>query len=154
VCVDLYDARSGLHEHGAVVHRAEVPAYFDALLEARSIAANDAALDPRTREFAPHYLPRHGIGAMLDAPVLVRGSMVGVVCHEHVGGPRRWEFWEELLAATMADFMALAIEADESKHWRQQVEAERAHQAELDERTAALKEENRELQQRIEVESA
>jgi PAS domain S-box-containing protein len=37
--------------------------------------------------------------------------MVGVVCHEHVGGPRRWQFEDELLAGTMADFVARVIEA-------------------------------------------
>jgi diguanylate cyclase (GGDEF)-like protein/PAS domain S-box-containing protein len=38
---------------------------------------------------------------------------VGVVCHEHVGGPRRWHFEEELLAGTMADFVARVIEASD-----------------------------------------
>src|SRR5262249_15379043 len=37
--------------------------------------------------------------------------MVGVVCHEHVGGPRRWELTEELLAGTIADFVARVIDA-------------------------------------------
>ena len=48
---------------------------------------------------------------MLDAPIWVAGRMVGVVCHEHVGGPRRWDFSEELLAGTIADFVARVIEA-------------------------------------------
>ncbi len=47
------------------------------------------------------------------APIWVDGRMVGVVCHEHVGGPRRWQFDEELLAGTMADFVAWVIEASD-----------------------------------------
>jgi diguanylate cyclase (GGDEF)-like protein/PAS domain S-box-containing protein len=50
---------------------------------------------------------------MLDAPIWVGGRMVGVVCHEHIGGPRRWHFDEELIAGTMADFVARVIEASD-----------------------------------------
>ena len=47
---------------------------------------------------------------MLDAPVFLRGKMVGVVCHEHTGRPRRWQLHEELLAGSFADFVALVLE--------------------------------------------
>jgi diguanylate cyclase (GGDEF)-like protein/PAS domain S-box-containing protein len=36
--------------------------------------------------------------------------MVGVVCHEHTGRPRRWKLHEELLASSFADFVALVLE--------------------------------------------
>ena len=47
---------------------------------------------------------------MLDAPVFLRGQMVGVVCHEHTGRPRRWQLHEELVASSFADFVALVLE--------------------------------------------
>ena len=50
---------------------------------------------------------------MLDAPVFVRGMMVGVVCHEHVGGPRTGSHGKSSSQRSIADFVALALEAAE-----------------------------------------
>jgi diguanylate cyclase (GGDEF)-like protein len=138
-CVDLFESLSGRHTAGLTIAEATAPRYFRALAGERAIAAHDAATDPRTSEFADSYLRPLGITAMLDAPVFVRGKMVAVVCHEHVGGPRHWQFWEELIAGTCADFVALVLE---SQGW---ATAERALRAERDalerkvaERTAEL----------------
>ena len=57
---------------------------------------------------------------MLDAPVFLRGKMVGVVCHEHTKTARRWQQSEELLAGTFADFVALVLE---TSAWHQAEEA-------------------------------
>ncbi|HEX2871944.1 MAG TPA: diguanylate cyclase [Polyangiaceae bacterium] len=112
-CVDLFEWTPRRHTQGALITAEAVPAYFRALGQNRCIAAHDAAMDPATAEFTESYLVPQGIGAMLDAPIWVGGRMVGVVCHEHVGGPRRWQFEEELLAGTMADFVARVIEASD-----------------------------------------
>jgi len=110
-CVGLYERTRAQHTSGSYILARDVPSYFRALAEERCIAAHDAHVDPRTSEFLQTYLAPEGIGAMLDAPIWVSGRMVGVVCHEHVGGPRRWDFSEELLAGTIADFVARVIEA-------------------------------------------
>lgn len=112
-CVDLFEWTGRRHTSGAVITADDVPAYFRALAQNRCIAVTDTASDPVTRELLDAYLLPLGIGAMLDAPVWVGGRMVGVVCHEHVGGPRRWQFEEELIAGTMADFVARVIEASD-----------------------------------------
>jgi diguanylate cyclase (GGDEF)-like protein/PAS domain S-box-containing protein len=112
-CVDLFEWTERRHSSGAVITAETVPAYFRALAQNRCIAAHDAATDPATSEFTDSYLAPLGIGAMLDAPIWVGGRMVGVVCHEHIGGPRRWQFEEELVAGTMADFVARVIEASD-----------------------------------------
>lgn len=112
-CVDLFEWSQHRHSSGTVITSEAVPAYFQALAQNRCIAAHDAATDPATAELTEGYLAQLGIGAMLDAPIWVAGRMVGVVCHEHVGGPRRWQFEEELIAGTMADFVARVIEASD-----------------------------------------
>jgi diguanylate cyclase (GGDEF)-like protein/PAS domain S-box-containing protein len=76
--------------------------------------------------------------------------MIGVVCHEHVGVPRRWQRWEELVAGSVADFVALALEAAE----RNAVERELVrHRNELEAtvtaRTAELTKANADLQREI-----
>lgn len=130
-CMNLYEAKSRRHSRGTVISEEQAPRYFHALANERCIAAADAKKDPRTSEFADWYLAPLDIGAMLDAPVFVRGQMVGVVCHEHIGPPRRWEFWEELLAGTVADFVALVTEASERLRAEHQLGLYRTHLDEL-----------------------
>jgi diguanylate cyclase (GGDEF)-like protein len=110
-CLDLYRRSDDLHQSGSKLLARETPRYFKALMEERSIAAHDAQLDRRTQEFAAHYLSEHGIVSMLDAPILLEGQLVGVVCHEHVGAARRFRAWEELVAGTFADFAAMVLGA-------------------------------------------
>ncbi len=112
-CLDLYDAATEEHAGGLALERQDAPAYFGAAVQERCIVAHDARNDPRTREFSESYLVAHGITSMLDAPVLVRGELVGVVCHEHVGPPREWHAREELLAGTLADLAGMALSAGE-----------------------------------------
>jgi diguanylate cyclase (GGDEF)-like protein/PAS domain S-box-containing protein len=130
-CVDLYEQTPQRHSSGATIRARDVPQYFRALAEERCIAAHDAHTDPRTAEFAESYLQPTGIGAMLDAPIWVAGRMVGVVCHEHVGGARRWDFSEELLAGTVADFVARVIEAADRQRAERVLGEYRAHVQEL-----------------------
>ncbi len=130
-CLDLFEATPRRHSKGVVIGRERAPRYFEALSQERCIAASNARSDPRTNEFAPWYLGPLGIGAMLDAPVFVRGEMVGVVCHEHVGPARPWEFWEELVAGTVADFVALLSEASERLRAEQELGLYRSDAEEL-----------------------
>jgi GAF domain-containing protein len=47
---------------------------------------------------------------MLDVPIWVKGEMIGVLCHEHVGAPRNWTAEEEQMAYLMANVLATFIE--------------------------------------------
>jgi hypothetical protein len=110
VCVDLYEAGARRHASGAVLRAFDFPAYFAAMLEEDALAAADALADPRTSELAAPYLGPLGIGARLDAPVRNGRRLVGVLCHEHVGGPRAWSAIERKDAAFLAVLMSLALE--------------------------------------------
>lgn len=109
-CADLFEREPSKHSSGLELAAASFPSYFAALQTERTIAAHDAHTDPRTAEFSAPYLKVLGIGAMLDVPVWVEGTMVGVVCHEHVGGALRWTSDDENFAYAMAGFVALAEE--------------------------------------------
>ena len=77
------------------------------------IAAADAQADQRTSEFTDGYLIPLEISSMLDAPILFGGRTVGVLCVEHVGLPRGWPRDEQVFTASLGDFVALALAADE-----------------------------------------
>ena len=98
VCLDLYVQFENRHEHGASVPYEAAPTYFATIETGQVVAAEDAYLDPRTSELGREYLPANHVGAMLDTPVLIGGRLAGVLCHEHVGGQRRWRAWERTLS--------------------------------------------------------
>lgn len=122
VCRDLYERGGNRHQNGLELNAKDYPSYFAALEEDRTIAAHDAHTDPRTCEFSENYLAPLEIVAMLDAPIRILGKNAGVVCHEQVGAPRRWEAEEENFAASIADFVATAIEAEERRKTGRTVE--------------------------------
>ncbi len=120
-CLNLYEQTPNRHSCGMELTAAEYPAYFQALETERTIAADDAYTDPRTREFTTAYLPAVGVTSMLDAPIWVAGEMVGVVCHEYTGGKRHWTLEEQNFAGCIADLVTLAMEASQ----RQKAQAQR-----------------------------
>lgn len=113
VCADHYDASSTVDGTGQILERADFPHYFQAILEDRVIAASDAQSDPRTCEFTENYLIPLGIASMLDAPILFGGRTVGVLCIEHIGLPRGWPRDEQVFTASLGDFVAMALAAEE-----------------------------------------
>ncbi|MSO75551.1 MAG: PAS domain S-box protein [Alphaproteobacteria bacterium] len=116
VSADLFEAADKGHSAGIRLEAKDYPGYFAALLEERVIDAADAHGDPRTREFSASYLAPLGIGAMLDAPIRVAGTLHGVVCCEHLGGARTWEDDERSFATAVADLLALAQESVERRN--------------------------------------
>ena len=140
-CALLVDRAHATEDESLVLTRSQFPRYFAALDTERAIIAHDASDDPRTAEFTDTYLRPLGIGSMLDVPVRHRGEMVGIICCEHVGPPRRWSADEAGFAGALADLVGRAITA------HRQVEAERALralnaslEARVDERTRSLAE--------------
>jgi PAS domain S-box-containing protein len=114
-CADLFENSRNSHSEGHLLLADHFPRYFEALARDRAIDAQDAQLDPRTREFAESYLRPLGIGALLDAPIRMSGVMIGIVCCEHVGPARRWMDDEIRFAGEIADAAAHAYATMEKK---------------------------------------
>jgi signal transduction histidine kinase len=110
-CFHLYERSKAQHSEGAVLRAADFPTYFRALEERRDIPADSAASHPLTQELREAYLEPLGIVSMLDAPIFRDGQVVGVVCHEHRGAPRQWTAEERDFAGSVADQVALKLEA-------------------------------------------
>lgn len=94
----------------AVLSADQAPHYFRALDATLTLAAEDVHTDERTAELLEDYLKPLGIGAMLDVSVRHSGVLVGVLCHEHIGGPRDWNAEERMFAAAIAALTAQLLE--------------------------------------------
>ncbi|WP_373535033.1 PAS domain S-box protein [Microcoleus sp.] len=112
-CLDQFWCSNQQHSQGVELAAADYPAYFQALEEYRTIAADNALSDIRTRELATSYFAENGTTSTLDAPVRLGGQTVGVICIEQVGSVRHWTVEEQNFAASLADLVSLAIEASD-----------------------------------------
>lgn len=113
VCHDLFETATSTHSEGLELKAQDFPAYFNYLLEERTLPADDAQTDPATFEFTTSYLRPLNIISMLDAPIRVNGKMVGVVCCEQVGTKRSWSYSEQIFIGNITDIIARAIQAKE-----------------------------------------
>jgi PAS domain S-box-containing protein len=113
VC-DLFHHRNGDGTaeklKGARLAVSDCPAYFAGLAAKRPIAADNVFTHPATSGLAESYLKPRGIASMLDAPVWMRGEMVGVLCTEHVGAHREWSAEEIDFVSALAAMVSLAQE--------------------------------------------
>lgn len=105
----LFVLSTGQHTEGDQISIAQAPAYRAALHERKVIIAHDALADPVTSQLE-QYLKRHQITSMLDAPLYLRGEVVGVICLEHIGPKREWSSAEVDFACTIADSASLICE--------------------------------------------
>ncbi|HVG23349.1 MAG TPA: diguanylate cyclase, partial [Thermoanaerobaculia bacterium] len=133
-CAELYERTPDVHSEGGELTAVRFPMYFKALESGRAIAANDARLDPRTSAFTQTYLDPHGVTSMLDAPIRRMGHMAGVVCFEHTGAVRAWSAEEEHFAASIAELVAMAMDA----HERREAQEALRHRVELEKRIAGI----------------
>jgi signal transduction histidine kinase len=117
-CASLYERSKNEHSSGTLLYVEDFPQYFASLAIRKAIPAEVAGTEPWTAELAEQYLRPLGITSMLDAGIFVDGKLVGVVCHEHVGLPREWTTEARDFAGSVADLLALRIQAAEVRDLR------------------------------------
>jgi PAS domain S-box-containing protein len=113
VCEMLHDHASGSvieSFKGTKLSAQSAPAYFSALELKRPIVTNDVFAHLATSGLVENYLKPLKITSLLDVPVWVRGQVVGVICHEHIGPAREWSAEEIDFASSLAAMISLAIE--------------------------------------------
>ena len=111
--ITCFDTRTAKHTSGDTLNFSDYPAYFDALLEERCIAAEKARTDPRTKEFLDnHFIPQHIYGK-LAIVVRKKGESTGMLCFEHGDPTRAWEPEEILFVTALSDLTSLALEERE-----------------------------------------
>lgn len=126
----LYCKRTDAVSDGVILRKRDFPAYFSCL-GARVLAVEDVSRDPAAADLLEPYLRPLSIGALLDAPLYVAGVVGGIVCQEHVGGPRTWTAEERLFVATVADNVSRLLEVVQRQRAEQNVRVYREQLASL-----------------------
>jgi diguanylate cyclase (GGDEF)-like protein len=96
-----------------LLKRDAYPSYFKTVAERRSLAVDDALTDDVLTELRVDYLPRTGVRALLDVPVLNRGKLWGIVCFENCDAPRQWTIEDQAFATSLVDLLSLALETSQ-----------------------------------------
>lgn len=120
-CQKLFRRSTGEFEAGVIVPMAAHEAYFEAVENTRALIVNDTSLDPTTQGFREGRYTGHA-SALIHARIRTAGKTVGVVSLEHNSGPRRWSLEDQTYAASMADMVAVSIEAVERKKAQSELE--------------------------------
>ena len=123
LCLDLFELSPRRHSKDQRIHARQYPFYFQSLRAGSCIAADDAYMHPLTAEFAADYLPCHGVTAMLDTPIHIRGELQGVLCLEQVGSRQPWTSAHGLFAQAVANLVTLALVEYEAKEAKLQARA-------------------------------
>lgn len=118
----LYCRSTDSVSDGTILRKQEFPRYFEAL-DGRAISIEDTTVDLAASDLRESYLEPLGIGALLDAPLYADGEPAGMVCHEHVGGPRHWSSEERLFVATVADNVSRLLEVLQRQRAEQNLRA-------------------------------
>ena len=119
--LDLFESSRRRHSSGRDLEVGDFPAFLHALELGRTIAAHDALVDPVTHELADALLRPVGIASLLSAPVRAGTKAAGLVFVGHVGSPRRWTADEESFVGSIADIVALALEAQERRRVKEKL---------------------------------
>lgn len=114
-CLDLFILSENSHNSGMELFQQDFPKYFEVLQHQRLIIADDAVNDESTKEFAQNYLIPLNIVSMLDAPILMDGKLLGIICNEQVGKPRAWTLEEQTFVGSLADMIPRIFQAVERK---------------------------------------
>ncbi|MGB8700640.1 MAG: ATP-binding protein [Thermosynechococcaceae cyanobacterium] len=119
---DFYHTDSGLS-----LLAADCPIYFQSLASDRLIAASEAWMDSRLSELRLVYFNNHQIRSALSVAICQSDGLSGMLCLEQKDMRRDWSLEEENVARSLADLVALAMEARD----RKQAEQALAHAKEL-----------------------
>jgi signal transduction histidine kinase len=130
-CDYLHQPDRGDVYEGAILLASDFPVYFNVLESARVVRFVERDGEPMSEELRASYLAPLGITAMLDAPILQGGDIIGIVCHEHVGSAREWTDPECEFVAAVGDIVARLYAEAERLHAESELDSHRARLAEL-----------------------
>lgn len=115
ICEKLFIRNESKFESGEILNDKDFPIYFSSITGARTVNAPDVYTHPETVEFIKEYFVLNQIMSLLDVPLFVNGRLAGVICCEETGRARVWDNEDINFARSVANFVALSVEAEKRK---------------------------------------
>jgi len=144
-----------IYPTGVILPLAQYPVYALALKNKIVIAAADATTHPHTREFSESYLKPMEIASMLDAPVIVNGHLIGIICCEQMVESKHWDEADILFVSALCDILTITVKAAENNAYIQEArvanQALREKQDEIETINSELKQMNDTLEERVRI---
>ncbi|HEY2514322.1 MAG TPA: PAS domain S-box protein [Polyangiaceae bacterium] len=107
---ELHASRAETWTNALELRARDLPRYFETLQENRVYALDDARATTKATPLERAYLEPNTVRSVLDAPVWLRGSLVGVVCHEATGSaPRPWTTEEHDFAMRIGHMVSMTL---------------------------------------------
>ncbi|MGD1910847.1 MAG: PAS domain S-box protein [Rivularia sp. (in: cyanobacteria)] len=117
--ISLYNHKTKNHSKSIVLKKEDYPSYFKVLEKGfNSIDSNSFGASVN-QELSKFYLKVFSATSVLNIPIWLRGRVVGIICHVYFDreddtySSHEWSLEEKSFAGSIADFVALAIEASE-----------------------------------------
>ncbi len=108
-CIVSCGADASSHSPGSRVLETDSPAYFESMSKARMYVCDDTLADPNFAGQRERYSQPGASRAMLDACLSANGKLIGVLCLEQVGEPRKWTRPEVMAAMRVATAISMFI---------------------------------------------
>ena len=112
-CLDLYQKSLHLHTEATSLTSLKYPSFFAALLKNRMIAVEDVEDEDIFQELVMPYCIPLDIVSVLLSRFEVGGEIIGVLMFEHTDIEHLWLEEEISFASSLADLLALGMEAQE-----------------------------------------
>lgn len=106
-CEVLFDSRTEEYASGFSLHQEDYPAYFGAMVQGDTISAPDALRHPLTVCFTETYFDPLEIKSLLDVSIIVKGTVIGVLCCEHCEHRKEWTDANVEYLNTLASMLSL-----------------------------------------------
>lgn len=112
-CKRLFCLNENRFDEGAILLKKDIPNYFKAIENEAQIVASDVYKNNGTVEFCDNYFPKNDIKSLLDTPIYLNGSLIGVLCIESTNEFKNWDNEDINFARSISDFLAVAIETNQ-----------------------------------------
>ncbi|MDD2986111.1 PAS domain S-box protein [Flavobacterium sp.] len=109
-CQDLYDLKTNTHSNHLVLHKKDLPIYFESIEKEQMIIASDVSRQRETSELLSFYFKDHNIISLLDYPVFINGKLFGIICFEATDTMRFWDNEDINFTRSVSEIISLGIE--------------------------------------------
>ena len=130
-CKNLYNLKTDSYSNGLILKKADHPKYFKQLEEKGMVSVNDAVSNVLTKSMVKDYLIPNNITTKISIAINGRDRLYGIICFEHVGDNRIWDYDEEEFAISISNIVSLMIESTERKLAESELKAQKEFSEEL-----------------------